>query len=93
MTFPSSSRRALAALCAAITVALLASGCGPSGDPLSDACRQASTTQALAELHLGDLLSDHAAAHEAAAEHDDAPIVAARVDAILAEVNTHRYCR
>ncbi|MDE0133594.1 MAG: hypothetical protein OXM54_02025 [Acidimicrobiaceae bacterium] len=75
-----------------MAAALFAGGRGTSGDPLSDACEQAAATQALAELHLGDVLSEHTAAHEAGAEHDDGQVVAARVDTILAEARTRQYC-
>lgn len=69
-------------------VVLLAAGCSAS----TEACAQAALALAETELRLTEAYATHAADHESGANHDDAEVLDARVEMILAEAETRRAC-
>lgn len=58
----------------------------------TEACERAALEQALAEMRFGELAADHDALHESGTDHDDGELVGARVEMVLATMETHRRC-
>lgn len=88
-------------LCTVVVLASVLAGACASSSSLSEGCRLAAESQALAEQRWGQEIEAHNRAHEtvakdasAHAHHDESAglVLGARVEMILAEAETRRSC-